>query len=265
MLKLDDFKTFESYKKAIKQDASRLTSGPRTKFWVYRNVDLVDSAGRKQTVAIFYVFGDDRPAQSVLKGKTALCKGMCGVDSGRIVLVADRGKTPYDLLKTSVAALLGKPLLIPPNDGDEPPDHSFVDVDKLKKMVIEAWAKSRPVKVVAAARGPLSSVAGYVTQEKFLTGCDCNEMSRRLGLPSSLLKDGAYVMRLKRLPNTREFELRGYTNTPAGKTYQPGGKSDYPPGSGVPQWKLTSAVPADPVRGPDGKPRVFRPGDRFTA
>jgi hypothetical protein len=263
MLKPSDFNTIESYKNAIRQEASRLTSGPRTKFWVYRNVEMLGSNGSKQTVAVFFVLGDDRAAQSIIRGKPLICSGMCGLDSGRIFFIPERGIVPFSLLKGSVPALLGKTLHMPPEDGDAPPDYSRVDIDKLKRIAIESWSACRLVKVVSARKGPLSTVDGYITLEKYLLGCDCGEMARRLGLPSSSLYEGAYVMRLKRPPAPAEFELRGYTNTPQGKTYKPGGKSDYPPGSAIPQWKLIRAVPAEAIRSSDGRPKLFRQGERY--
>ncbi len=41
-------------------------------------------------------------------------------------------------------------------------------------------------------------------------------MGRVLGLPAGELTGEANVMRLSRLPSSDEFELRGYTHTPAG-------------------------------------------------
>jgi hypothetical protein len=126
----------------------------------------------------------------------------------------------------------------------------------LKELAIEKWKKGgleRPVKVVAAGRGALSNVRGYITQEKNIKGQSLAEIETRLGLPTGTLSSGAHVMSLNRIPLPLEFELRSYTNLPGGQPYMPGGK--YPPGSGVPQWELTVDIPSTPVKfvAPGGK------------
>jgi hypothetical protein len=120
-----------------------------------------------------------------------------------------------------------------------------LDEAKLKSLVIEVWNEQHPtlVKVVSAERGPSTAVGGYITNEKFVLGRTPAEMERILGLTLGELGDGAHVMRLNRLPTSEEFELRGYTNTPAGQTYIEGVSDPrYPPGLGAPQWQLKKGV-----------------------
>ena len=119
----------------------------------------------------------------------------------------------------------------------------------LKELGIEKWSKGgleRPVKVVAASRGALSQVRGYITQEKYIKGQLLGEIEKRLGLPAGTLSEGAHVMALSRLPQPNEFELRSYTNQPGGRPYVRGGK--YPPGAGVPQWELTTDISSKPLK-----------------
>ena len=90
----------------------------------------------------------------------------------------------------------------------------------LKELAIEKWSKGgleRPVKVVAAGRGALSNVRGYITQEKNIKGQPLGEIEKRLGLPTRTLSTGAHVMVLNRIPQPPEFELRSYTNLPGGQ------------------------------------------------
>lgn len=67
------------------------------------------------------------------------------------------------------------------------------------------------------------------------------EVERILGLLPGELKDGAVLLRLNLLPLPHQYELRGYTQTPAGEPYAGGA---YPPGLGANQWELTVEVPA---------------------
>ena len=123
-----------------------------------------------------------------------------------------------------------------------------LNINLLKRLAIQSWEKgglNSVVKVVRRSRGPLQEVRGYVTQEKFIRGRNLTEIEKILGLPEGELKEGANFMRLERLPAAGEFELRGYTNTPAGEVYTGGG---YPPGYGAPQWELTADIPAVPLK-----------------
>jgi hypothetical protein len=126
-----------------------------------------------------------------------------------------------------------------------------LDETKLKQLAIQKWSTGGSnglVKIVSAERGALQKVGGYITQEKYIVGKTPAEMERLLGLPAGELKNGASAMRLNRLPNPNEFELRGYTNTPGGLPYNPGDL--YPPGLGVPQWQISRGIqiPASPIK-----------------
>ena len=77
-LKEVDLKTFEAYKKAIRLDLPKITAG-NTKFWIYRDVELPNAAGKKQKIASFIALVDEKAIKPLLKGKTLICKGTCGL------------------------------------------------------------------------------------------------------------------------------------------------------------------------------------------
>lgn len=120
---------------------------------------------------------------------------------------------------------------------------------------------------------------GFVSKEKFLKGCSLAEMEARLGFHSGRLRNGAFILKPIMLPTATDFELRGYsqvadhryqasTGFDEGKLKQlamnswamngpdslvkvvplighDGGMDDdsqYPPGTGVPQWKLIKPI-----------------------
>jgi hypothetical protein len=112
-LKDVDLKTFEAYKKAVRLDLPKITTG--TKFWIYKDVELPNSAGKKQKIASFIALVDDKAIKPLLKGKTLICKGNCGMEDGKVAFEAESGKVPYRLLKTSVPLFLGKMVHIPAN------------------------------------------------------------------------------------------------------------------------------------------------------
>ncbi len=125
-------------------------------------------------------------------------------------------------------------------------------------------------------------VTGCITQEKYIKGKSLTEVERILGFHAGRLGEGMVVAALQQIPAKDQFELLGYTqvaehrfNTSALKgldadklketvrqntfslhgvnrlvkilpniLHQPFMKDEdqYPPGSGVPQWKLTSPV-----------------------
>jgi hypothetical protein len=89
------------------------------------------------------------------------------------------------------------------------------------------------------------AVKGFVTSEKFVRGRSPQEVERILGILPGELKDGAVLLRLNILPLPHQYELRGYTQTPAGEPYSGGA---YPPGHGANQWELTVEVPATIVK-----------------
>lgn len=122
---------------------------------------------------------------------------------------------------------------------------------------------------------------GFVTQLKFLNGRTLLQIEGLLGFHGGRLAAGATIFALARLPNIEEFETQGYSQV-AGHRHRPpagldplalrkmamrawtltGGDSlvkltpqtqhneaiandaQYPPGRGVPQWKLTRLIPA---------------------
>ncbi len=124
-------------------------------------------------------------------------------------------------------------------------------------------------------------VRGYVTMEKFLIGQPLAAFERLLGFKAGRLVHGAAIAKLDRLPRVDEFELRGYSMVADHRHVTPGGldlakikqiavsswslvgrdrlvkvmprtphdrsisdDDQYPPGAGVPQWKLVRLVPA---------------------
>ena len=131
-----------------------------------------------------------------------------------------------------------------------------LDVGRIKKNVGEYWIAEGwnwPVKVISSARasalgcsaGRVLPVKGYITSEKFVRGRQLGEVERILGLIAGELKNGAALLRLNSLPAADQFELRGYTQTPAGEAYIGGA---YPPGLGANQWELTTPIPATVVK-----------------
>src|SRR4249919_3043893 len=122
-----------------------------------------------------------------------------------------------------------------------------LDVNRIKQNVSEYWraeAWNWPVKVMSAQRaatlrasmGRIVSVKGFVTSEKFVRGRSLQEVERILGLLPGELQNGAVLLRLNAPPLPHQYELRGYTQTPAGEPYSGG---PYPPGLGANQWELT--------------------------
>jgi len=109
----------------------------------------------------------------------------------------------------------------------------------LKKLVIAAWESdplNRPVKITSIVRDPTFWTEGFITSYKFIVGRSLAEAEQILGLKSSELLAGAYLYEFMRLPAANEFELKGYSQCPDGKNWQP--KSEYPAGKGAPQWRV---------------------------
>lgn len=129
-----------------------------------------------------------------------------------------------------------------------------------------------------AAIGASIKVRGYITQDKFLLGQSLAELEKRLGFHPGRLAWGASVVRLERLPLPNEFQLAAYSMTAEHRHQGPTGldirklkelaravwslqggdrlikilpvtphnphmgpDEQYPPGSGVPQWKIVGA------------------------
>ena len=101
--------------------------------------------------------------------------------------------------------------------------------------------------------GKILNAGGYITSEKFIRGRTPQEIERVLGLIPNDLGQGAYVLRLNALPLPSQFELRGYSQTPAGVPYHGG---PYPPGLGANQFELTVDLPATVLK-------FVAPGQRF--
>lgn len=127
-------------------------------------------------------------------------------------------------------------------------------------------------------------VKGCITQERYILGKSLPELEQILGFQKGRLDTGIVVAALIQLPSTRQFELLGYSqvaehrfggdatkgldvsklkemvlkdtftltgnkrlvkvmaNTPHSDLLD--NDLQYPPGLGVPQWKLTSRIPA---------------------
>jgi hypothetical protein len=132
--------------------------------------------------------------------------------------------------------------------------------------------------------GDRAKVSGYVTQEKYLTGRTLSDLERYLGFKSGRLAMGATFLKLDRVPGQAGFELAGYSMTAAHRHTTPEGldisklkelvlakwtlvgpdrvvkvwpqirndpamdpDEQYPPGSGVPQWRLLAEIDATVV------------------
>ena len=113
-----------------------------------------------------------------------------------------------------------------------------LNYDVLKRNAIAYWQQgggNRLVKVTSLARQPAFWVDGYITCYKFIAGRSLPEVERILGLMAGELAGGAYLQEFQRLPTHDEFETRGYTQTPDGRPWAPGG---YPIGAGAAQWQI---------------------------
>ena len=109
-----------------------------------------------------------------------------------------------------------------------------------RRNVIAYWelkAENRPVKITGILRHPGLWAEGYITCYKFVAGRSLEDVERILGLKVGELAGGAYLYEFMRSPSASEFELRGYTQCPAGENWT--AASDYPPGLGAPQWEVT--------------------------
>jgi hypothetical protein len=151
VLKPDDLKNVESYKKAMKRDLAKVGSELTTKFFVYRDVEIPGSAGGKQKYPAFLALIDDKPIKSALKGKRLTCQGRCAISDGMIAFEADQGTVPYRQLKISLPAVLGKTVLIPAGEDDEAEDDGE-EKDSAEKQPAAAAPAEHPAK--AAPRAP---------------------------------------------------------------------------------------------------------------
>src|SRR5580692_4307655 len=111
-LKEPDLKDTDTYKKASRMDLSKIAAGS-AKFWIYKDVELPNTSGKKQKYPAFLALVDDSGIRKALTGKQLICKGTCGMKEERIAFEPSSGKVPYNLLKVSVPLLLGKAVWIP--------------------------------------------------------------------------------------------------------------------------------------------------------
>jgi len=128
----------------------------------------------------------------------------------------------------------------------------------------------------------ITRVSGYITQDKYLIGRPLSVLEQYLGFHRGRLARGATFVKLNRLPLEDEFDLAGYSMTAEHRHVPPSGlditklkrmaisswrlsgpdrlikvfagiehdrsmKDDdqYPPGAGVPQWKIRRDKPID--------------------
>jgi hypothetical protein len=111
-LKEPDLKDTDTYKKASRVDLSKIASG-NAKFWIYKDVELPNTSGKKQKYPAFLALVDDNGIRKAMTGKKLICKGTCSMKEERIAFEPTTGTVPYKLLKSSVPLLLGKPVWIP--------------------------------------------------------------------------------------------------------------------------------------------------------
>ena len=128
-----------------------------------------------------------------------------------------------------------------------------LDLNRIRQNVQQYWQlqpDNWPAKVISPQRaqqlqlvvGLATNIRGYITCDKFLKGRTPDQMESVLGLPQGDLSQGAWVLHPLCLPLVTQFDLRGYTQTPAGLPYA--GSGAYPPGLGASQWELTDDIPA---------------------
>jgi hypothetical protein len=153
----------------------------------------------------------------------------------------------------------------------------FVDEDSTRalqsdpKVVQENWRKLTSwgayniVKVINAepTPAPIIPVSGYVGMLTVLSGKTPEAMRDMLGLRITDLAKGAAIYQLERVPEMREFAVRGLTTLVDGKRLNTGLKQDshgYRPGQG--EYQITIFK--------DNKEPIYaklfavvRPGERF--
>lgn len=146
-LKQVDLKTFDTYKKAIRMDLPKLVTG--AKFWIYKDVELLNSSGKKEKITSFVALVDQNAIKKDLQGKKLICRGMAVMKDGKVSFDSLSGKVPYALLKKNVPLFLGKPLHIPTNadENAEGGDSEIEDDD-------ESTQKAAPPAPTAAIPPP---------------------------------------------------------------------------------------------------------------
>lgn len=140
------------------------------------------------------------------------------------------------------------------------------------------------------------TVRGCITQEKYIKGRTLSELESILGFHAGRLSKGATVAALLQVPGKSQFNLLGYTQVAEHKiskeafngldtdklkelllretfttfgvnrlvkvipktehTKSMTNDEQYPPGWGVPQWKLTAELPAQVIA-------ELKPGERY--
>ncbi|MBP2293212.1 hypothetical protein [Azospirillum rugosum] len=122
------------------------------------------------------------------------------------------------------------------------------DLKKKKEIAQAVWAKGGGdalVKVVPRGSPFFGTVAGYVTTIKYVVGRTPGEVEKIVGFAQdSKLKDGMDIYEIVGLPNLHQFDIRGYSQCPAGistDVMEP--DPMYPPGLGAPQWELKRETP----------------------
>ncbi len=121
-----------------------------------------------------------------------------------------------------------------------------MDFDRavLKKRVLELWSGFQGdtlVKVMPLGANSIEGKnIGYCSSIKFIIGRTPTEMEAVLGLRArTKLQKGAEIYAVWPLPEPDGFDLKGYTNTPAGiSTSVMKPNPDDPPGLGAPKWDL---------------------------
>src|ERR1700761_790339 len=100
-LKPDDLKTIETYKKAMKVEATKINKSGNTKFWMYRDVELAGASGGKQKLPVFLALIDNHLILPVppIKGKVLICRGKVGLvradGKDKIAFDSEQGIIPY--------------------------------------------------------------------------------------------------------------------------------------------------------------------------
>jgi len=114
----------------------------------------------------------------------------------------------------------------------------------------------QPIRVEPFSAKPPAQATGYFTQQKYIWGKTPAEMERILGIFGKL-SHGAVVLQFGAPLNQSDYLNKAYSYLPGGEEYKPNPKEKvFLPGNGVPQWKLTRAVPAKCIA-------ILRPGQSF--
>ena len=136
--------------------------------------------------------------------------------------------------------------------GDGAPDDAESLVSQSRNALRNCGAPSGAPSAAFSGVGPrfrgvragLRFVSGAVPQHtlKYVIGRTPAQMESIVGLAlGTKLAGGAEIFTIKPPPAESEFDLKGYTQTPAGiSTSDPNyvAHPGYPPGEGVPQWDL---------------------------